>query len=149
MSTAAWPFYMELAMNSMEQGNLMEAEELCYSAVREAEAIDAQGRRLATSLQALAAIAGHRGRYLRAQHLYHRAWSILKMARGESAPETAAALSQVGWACLLQNKYAEAEPLFAEALPILERARPLLLIPLVRALHGSGDVHMVAGRRVG
>ena len=78
MSSAAWPFYMELAMNSVEQGNLTEAEELCYSAIREAEAVDAHGRRLATSLQALASIASHRGRYVRAHHLYHRALCVLK-----------------------------------------------------------------------
>ena len=42
MSAAAWPFYMELAMNCMEQGNFAEAEELCYSALREAEAVDAR-----------------------------------------------------------------------------------------------------------
>src|SRR5262249_53120359 len=141
MSTAAWPFYMELALNSVEQGNLMEAEELCHSAVREAEAIDAQGRRLSASLHALGAVAGHRGRYLRAEHLYYRAWTVLKSACGENAAETAAVQAQVGWACVMQSKYAEAEPLFNEAIPVLEMARPLPLTALVRALHGLGDVH--------
>jgi tetratricopeptide (TPR) repeat protein len=148
MSAAAWPFYMELAMNSVEQGNLAEAEELCYSAVREAEAIDAHGRRLATSLEALASLASHRGRYLRAQHLYHRAWCILKATCGPKAPETAAALVKIGCACVQQDKHAEAEPLFAEALAAFDDTRPRETATLVKCLQGLGDVHLAANRRV-
>src|SRR5438552_8570324 len=148
MSTASWPFYMQLAMSSVEQGNLTEAEELCYSALRVAESSDPEGRRLATSLQALAALACRRGRYLRAQHFYFRAWGILKAACGEAAPETAAAMVQVASTCLLQNKHDEAEPLYTEALAWLDRPRSPQLIPLVNCLHGLGHEHLAAGRRV-
>ena len=55
---------MELALNSAEEGNPTDAWELCYSAVREAEAAAGQTRRLATSPEAPGALACHRGRYL-------------------------------------------------------------------------------------
>ena len=119
-------------MNAVEQGNLTDAEELFHSAVQEAESSDPEGRRLAASLQALAALASHRGRYLRAQHLYYRVWAILKTACGEAAPETAAALVQVARAWLLQDKHDEAEPLYTEALAVLEQARSPQSVQLVR-----------------
>lgn len=148
MSTAAWPFYMELMINSVEQGHLCDAEDACYAAVREAAARDMQGRRLAISLQALAAVTAHRGRYLSAQRHYYRAWTILKSACGESSPETATALAQIGWACLMQQKYDEAEPLFTEALPILEQNRDGDRAWLIKCIHGLGDIHLAARRRV-
>ena len=135
-------------MNSMEHGNFTEAEELCCSAMREAESSNPEGRRLAASLQALASLASHRGRYLRAQHLHQRAWAIIKTACGEDAPETAAALVHVALACLMQNKHDEAEPLYTEALASLEQARSPQPGPMVRCLHGLGDIHLAANRRV-
>ena len=135
-------------MNSLEMGKLTEAEEACYSAVREAELRDPEGRHLATSLQAMACISSYRGRNLRAQRLYYRSWEILRATCGDYSVDALAAMVQTAGACLLQHKYDDAEPLFTEALALLERSRESELTSMVRCLHGLGDIHLAAKRRV-
>ena len=77
---------------------------------------------VALSLNNLAGLYAHQGRYADAEPLYKRALAIREKALGPDHPDVAASLNNLAELYANQGRYADAEPLYKRSLAISEKA---------------------------
>jgi Tfp pilus assembly protein PilF len=117
-----WEEQIAAGHQAFELGDYPEAESQLEPALETAEAFGPQDPRLATSLNELALLYRHQGRYEEAEPLYKRALAIREKALGPDHPRVATVLNNLGTLYYAQDRYAEAEPLIKRALAIYEKA---------------------------
>ena len=111
-----WERHMAAGAAAYQQGKYAEAAKQIRAAVEEAREFGPADRRLAASLNNLAAIFDAQGKYAEAEPLHQRALAIREKALGSEHPDVAQSLNNLAEVYGAQARYAEAEPLHKRAL---------------------------------
>jgi tetratricopeptide (TPR) repeat protein len=110
---------LTLGLAVYEQGRWPEAQDACTEALRIAEALDLPLR--PRIMLNLASILLDQGYFARADALLSDALALLDGTCGRLNLDGATGLNLLGWSCLYQDRYQEAERAIQEALAIVEK----------------------------
>ncbi|TLY36412.1 MAG: tetratricopeptide repeat protein [Nitrospirae bacterium] len=94
-SAGAWEQFTEAGKIAYQQSHYGEALAYFQAAVKEAEKFGPEDRRLATSLNNLAAVYSTQDNYKDAEPIYRRALHILEQALGREHPDLATSLNNL------------------------------------------------------
>jgi tetratricopeptide (TPR) repeat protein len=125
-----------------ERGRYVEAERVHLLALGEAEKFGSEDRRLALSLNGLAALYHATGRLREAEPLYRRSLAIWE--RLSERLEGATLLNNLARLCLDLEKYDEVEQFSKRALTISEGVSPQHP-EVARSLNNLADIHAIQG----
>jgi len=120
--STGWEETMAAGRQALERGDPAEAERLFLAAVAKSERFGADDARPAVALYQLAQAEQAQRKFDRAELHYGQALTRLQQVKGETHPEVAAVLNNLGVLHRLHGQYAEAEPLLKRALAIKEQA---------------------------
>jgi len=139
---SVWQKAIREAIHVREQGRYAEAEHAQLLALTEAEEFGPEDRRLALSLNNLAALYHATGRLREAEPLYRRALVIWE--KDSERLEVASVLSNLVRLCLDQEKYVEVEPLSKRALAIAQGLAPKHP-EVANSLNNLADLYTIQG----
>jgi len=116
-----WDTYIEQGTSALMHGRVNEAERILKAALSEAER-GGDDRRVATSLNNLAAVLDAGGKYADAERLYQRALDIDTRDLGKDHPDVALTLNNLSALYYKTGRNAEAESAARRALAVRENA---------------------------
>src|SRR5438552_1688330 len=108
----AWQTRMQEANLLDREGRYGEARTVYLAALDEAEKFGSSDRRLAESLNNLAAHYFHCGKYAQAEPLYRRALDLWKGLGSAERRDLAITMNNLAALYRVQSRYSEAEPLY-------------------------------------
>src|SRR6476660_3417486 len=113
---SAWQARMQEANRLDREGRYGDARILFTAALDEAQKSGSTDRRLAESLNNLAAHYFHCGKYAEAEPLYRRSLEVWKELGTGEERNLAVTMNNLAALCRAQGRYREAETLYVEAL---------------------------------
>lgn len=157
-----WQLQTIAGYKAARQGNFAEAEERLIIALRITEAFGTQDQRYATTLHNLAALYRIERRYAEAEPLYKRSLKIKEtrsvMIKARTSPtmkkkvlnnsdrSIAKTLHSLAGLYHVQGRYAEAEPLYMQALNIREKALGPVHSDIITSLNDLAALLRTTGR---
>src|SRR5439155_15206045 len=143
---ATWRTRMQEANLLDREGRYGEARTLYLAAVAEAETLPSTDRRLAESLNNLAAHYFHCGKYAQAEPLYRRALELWKVLGAEEKHDLAVTMNNLAALYRAQGRYPEGESLYVEALRLLGQTSGAESVDAATGLNNLAELYRSEGK---